>query len=443
MEKTKDSTSFLRPVSQRVSFLPQLASFWESLPTHPGVYFFEDKNKEPLYIGKSINLKSRLRQHYEGFLTNSSKAVHFVPQTKTLFLKILQNDIQAVITESNYIKSHQPKYNSITKDGKTNTYLVFTNQPDTKLLISHGSDLSTFNLDNYEKQVFGPYTSGATALHLQKICRRTFGACLRPFNSAQKSCFNYHLHRCPGACNGQITHSEYQKHLGKIKKFLSGQFNLLLKQLNKDIKKEIKLQNFETASRLKFQIESLDKVLSARHTADFLKLSDANSTVQNKIVTTLNHPLLKETPRRIECYDLAHLQTKNYMGAMSVFLNGEKSPENYRHFIVNTPDFSDPHAMKQILIRRLGHPEWGTPDLIVLDGGLPQLSTVSPIIPEKIPVIALAKKLETIYFYDKNHKAVSLSLPLEDPVLNLFRSLRDEAHRLANSFHKKRRSKLE
>ena len=128
---------------------------------------------------------------------------------------------------------------------------------------------------------------------------------------------------------------------------------------------------------------------------------------------------------------------------MSVFLNGEKSPENYRHFIVNTPDFSDPHAMKQILIRRLGHPEWGTPDLIVLDGGLPQLSTVSPIIPEKIPVIALAKKLETIYFYDKNHKAVSLSLPLEDPVLNLFRSLRDEAHRLANSFHKKRRSKLE
>lgn len=413
------------------------------LPSQPGVYFFENENREPLYIGKSINIRSRLRQHFEGFQNKSTKAQLFIPQTKTLFFKVLENDIQTIIAESNYIKSHQPKYNSQSKDGKTNTYLVFTNQPDTKLLISHGSDLATFNLDNYEKQVFGPYTSGSTALLLQKICRRTFGVCLRPFNSQQKSCFNFHLHRCPGACNGLINSNQYQKHLGKIKKFLSGEFRPLQKQLLKEINNQIKLQNFEVAEIYKQQLESLSSVLLSRHTANLLKLSDANSTVQNKIVTTLEHPFLTETPRRIECYDLAHLQTKNYVGAMSVFIDGEKSPENYRHFNVASPDFSDPHAMKQILTRRFGHLEWGAPDLIVLDGGLPQLSITASVIPKNIPVLALAKKLETIYFYNSDGKVEKLQLPLEDPILNLFRSLRDEAHRLANSFHKKKRSKLE
>lgn len=409
------------------------------LPSSPGVYFFEDVNKEPLYIGKSINLRSRLRQHYEGFQNKSTKAHLFIPQTKTLFLKIFQNDIQAIIAESNYIKSHQPKYNAITKDGKTNTYLVFTNPPDTKLLISHGSDLSTFNLDNYTKQVFGPYASGATALLLQKICRKTFGICLHPFNPQNRPCFNYHLHRCPGACTGRFSVSEYQKHLGKVKKILSGQFNLLTKQLNRDIKNQIKLQNFELAEIYKNQLLSLQNTLESRHTANLLKLSDANLSIQNRIVQVLHHPLLVETPRRLECYDLAHLQTKNYVGAMSVFIDGEKSPENYRYFNITAPDFSDPHAMKQILRRRFNHPEWGIPDLVVLDGGLPQLSIVSPVIPENIPVVALAKKLETIYFYNNDKSVKKLQLPLEDPVLNLFRSLRDEAHRLANSLHRRKR----
>ena len=97
--------------------------------------------------------------------------------------------------------------------------------------------------------------------------------------------------------------------------------------------------------------------------------------------------------------------------------------------------------MKQIIKRRFRHPEWSAPDLIVLDGGIPQLSIATPAIPPHIPVIALAKKKETIYFYDSEFKIVTLNLPIEDPVLNLFRNLRDEAHRFANSFHTKQRRK--
>src|SRR5512133_2878078 len=89
----------------RLPFMAQEASFWDSLPSLPGIYIFEDENKKPLYIGKSISLKTRIKQHYEGCLDGSTKAANFIPQTHFLYLKIVNNDLEAVITESNYIKT--------------------------------------------------------------------------------------------------------------------------------------------------------------------------------------------------------------------------------------------------------------------------------------------------------------------------------------------------
>ncbi|TRZ52894.1 excinuclease ABC subunit C, partial [bacterium] len=109
-----------------------------------------------------------------------------------------------------------------------------------------------------------------------------------------------------------------------------------------------------------------------------------------------------------------------------------------RHFNIKGDDKSDTSAMKQIISRRFRHPEWEKPNLIILDGGVPQLSVVSPTIPQNIPTLALAKKRETIYFYN-GHKITSINLSLEDPVLNLLRNIRDEAHRFATTFHIKKR----
>jgi len=407
----------------------------------PGVYIFEDKNKKPLYIGKSINLKSRIRQHYEGFREGTSKALQFFPQTKTLYLKPVKNDIEAVIIEANYIKQYQPRYNSIVKDDRSNLYLIFTNTPSTKISIVHATDIQDLNLDNLKGQVFGPYASGAVAKTLYKQLRNIFGFCLAPFNSQNRMCFNYHLGHCPGACVGEITSSKYSAHLGRLKKFLSGQFIILDKSLNQEIKTAIKKQAYEQANEIKSQINGLHYILSTKDSSLLLKLSDATDALQYKIVQKLKHPLLKKPPIRIECYDLAHLQGENYVGSLAVFIKGAPSTQDYRHFNIRLPDRSDPFAMRQIIERRFNHKEWGTPDLIVLDGGIPQLSIATPAIPPHIPVIALAKKKETIYFYDSEYKIVTLNLPIEDPVLNLFRNLRDEAHRFANSFHIKQRRK--
>lgn len=429
------------PPPLRLLFTPESGDFWRSLPSVPGIYIFEDKNKKPLYIGKSISLKTRLKQHYEGFTDGSSKALQFIPKTKFLYYKPVRNDIEAIILEANYIKSYQPRYNSIIKDDRSNLYLIFTNHPDTKIKIVHATDISNLDLNDYKNQVYGPYTSGVVSQSLYKQIRNIFGFCLAPFNNRQRACFNYHLGHCPGACTGEITIVKYHRHIGRIKKFLSGQFTLLDKSLHRDIKTAIKKTNYEKAQLIKIQIEGLHHSLSTRNSSLLLKLSDATDALQYQVVKKLGHPKLRKPPIRIECYDLAHLQGVNYVGSMAVFIKGSPNPPDYRHFHVRLPDRSDPFAMRQIVERRFAHREWGKPDLIILDGGVPQLSIVSPIIPEDIPVIALAKKRETVYYYDEKHKTTSVSLLLEDPVLNLFRSIRDEAHRFANSFHRTQRQK--
>ena len=406
----------------------------------PGIYIFEDKNKKPLYIGKSISLKTRLKQHYEGFKEGTSKAVNFFPQTHYIYLKTVKNDLEAVITEANYIKTYQPRYNAITKDGKSNIYIVFTNEPDTKIKIIHATDIKLLGLDDYKKQVFGPYTSSKTANTLLKLSRRIFGFCNAPFNSKGRACFNYHIHQCPGTCQFIITPKQYHRHLGQIKKFLSGQFILLLKSLNRQIAVAIKKQNFEQANIIKNKIVSLEQVINNQNSSLLLKLSDATNQLQHLIVSTLNHPLLTKPPVRIECFDLAHLQGDNYVGSMSVFINGKSEPSLYRHFNINGAERSDPHAMKEVISRRFHHPEWGVPDLLLLDGGIPQLSIVTPVIPKNIPTMALAKRRETLYFYNKNIVTI-LNLNIEDPVLNLFRNIRDEAHRFATTFHIEKRRK--
>ncbi len=172
-----------------------------------------------------------------------------------------------------------------------------------------------------------------------------------------------------------------------------------------------------------------------------LKLSDSSLKSQSAIVNTLSHPKLTQTPQRIECYDLAHLQGTNYVGAMTVMIMGQLANTEYRKFHISSHSTSDPHAMKEILIRRFQHQDWSYPDLIILDGGVPQLNTVLPAIPNNIPVVALAKKKETLVFYDKDNDLKYLQLNLENPVLNQFITLRNEAHRFGNSFHRKQRSK--
>ncbi len=439
MAKKPLSISLSNPIYLPVSSGDRSSLSFSDLPSSPGVYIFADKDGNPLYIGKSINLRSRIKEHYESAKVPENKAAHFISQTKELILQVVESDLAAIILEANLIKTYQPYYNAATKDDKTVSFIVIGNKPQYTFRILHRSDLILSEYDSPETQIYGPYPSATIANIVLKQVRRIFGYCQNP--TGNRACFYFHIASCPGPCNKTISGKEYAKHITNIKIFLSGRFKTLMDNLKKEIKAHSRKQEYETAQVKKEQLEALEIAVMSHKYSHLLVLPAATEKVLEKSVLLLKHPKLTKPPRRIECYDMATLNQENTVGSMVVFTNGQPDKEEYRKFLVKTNKLGDPHTMKHIVERRLRHPDWDRPDLIILDGGVPQLSIVSQIIPRDIAVIALSKKRETIHFYDSSGQLVNLNLPLHNNVLKLFQFARDEAHRFATTYHKLRRKK--
>lgn len=156
---------------------------------------------------------------------------------------------------------------------------------------------------------------------------------------------------------------------------------------------------------------------------------------------------LENFPHRMECYDISHIQGTNTVASMVTFINGLPKKSEYRKFKVKMtegkPD--DFLSMKEVLTRRLSHlgeEKWAKPDLMIIDGGKGQLSSVMEIIEELgisgIDVVSLAKKHEEVFLPKQSEPVI---LPRNSSALFLFQRIRDEAHRFAITYHRKLRSK--
>jgi excinuclease ABC subunit C len=151
----------------------------------------------------------------------------------------------------------------------------------------------------------------------------------------------------------------------------------------------------------------------------------------------------KKSISRIEAYDVSNIQGQNATGSMVAFINGVPDKNSYRRFRIKISGKPDDVAMlKEVLTRRFSHPEWGWPDLILIDGGKAQLNVaVSSIKCKisgiKIPVLAIAKRENELFIERKEGPVLLKNLPRD--IFNLILQLRDEAHRFALSYHKKLR----
>lgn len=168
----------------------------------------------------------------------------------------------------------------------------------------------------------------------------------------------------------------------------------------------------------------------------------------NNIGSYLKEKLkLNNFPYRMECYDISHIQGTNTVASMVTFINGLSKKSEYRKFKVKStegkPD--DFMSMKEVLTRRLsrlGEKGWDKPDLIIIDGGKGQLSSVMQIVEDMgisgIDFVSLAKRQEEVFL---PHTSKSILLPRESSALFLIQRIRDEAHRFAITYHRKLRSK--
>lgn len=211
--------------------------------------------------------------------------------------------------------------------------------------------------------------------------------------------------------------------------------------------KKIKISYGKSAQGKELQMLADKNAKVALDNAKLAKMSKIRDDF-NEIGSYLAEKLeLKNFPYRMECYDISHIQGTNTVASMVTFINGVPKKSEYRKFKVRMtegkPD--DFLSMKEVLTRRLSHlgeEKWAKPDLIIIDGGKGQLSSVMQIIEDigvtGIDVVSLAKKHEEV-FLPKQSKPVIL--PRNSSALFLFQRIRDEAHRFAITYHRKLRSK--
>ncbi len=178
----------------------------------------------------------------------------------------------------------------------------------------------------------------------------------------------------------------------------------------------------------------------AKKIPSFLRDDKKNLVASINLAEKLPLPNL---PQRIECYDISNIQGHFAVGAMVVFKHGQPDKSQYRKFKIKyTPSNNDFAMIAEIIARRFtGHNDWPQPDLIIIDGGKGQLSSATKTLRRlkiNLPIIALAKKNEDIFFPGKKHPH---KFKNNSPELKLLQRIRDEAHRFAINYYRQMHQK--
>lgn len=424
----------------------------KSLPSNPGIYIYRNRQGDIIYVGKAVNLKKRVSQYFQRDDALGIKTSQLVSQIASVETKVVGSEIEALILEASLIKKYRPKYNSQLKDDRSYIYICISNDPIPRVFSSHLANLPP------KAEIYGPFPDGASVKSLLKIIRRIF-----PFRSQEKHppspCLYCHLGLCPGA---KPDLHLYKKSISHIKQILSGRLKFLEKNLRRNMVLASKSQNYELAANLRDQLTSLNYIVSGwsnlSHLYQQIDLpEDSQSSAINELTDVIAIRQLAEKQsrqnqhiNRIECFDISQLGSKYFVGSMAVWQNGRIDNSQYRKFKIlykASPD--DQLMIKEIIYRRLKHPEWGIPDLIVVDGGKPQVTAAEAAstiynLQSKICIIGLAKKLETIVINNKAGPPAEwreINLPAHSNALRLLQRLRDEAHRFANRYRKELISK--
>jgi excinuclease ABC subunit C len=392
------------------------------LPNSPGVYFFLGSQNETLYIGKATSLRSRVKSYFTSDIREKRSPLieQMVLEATSLEFTETESVLEALILETNLIRTHKPKYNTRSKDDKSYNHLIITNEEWPRVLVVRGKDLTERYDAKDIKYHFGPFPSGILLRDALKIIRKIF-----KFYDTKRSLGEERSKVVRGTIDfnrqiGLYPHEGdkygYQRTIRHLQLFFSGNKARVIRELERDMLKAARAEEFERAGALKKQIFSL------RHIEDVALIKHD----REQSFTGNNY--------RIEAYDVAHLAGQSMVGVMTVIENSEPKKSDYRKFTIKTlNDANDPAALREILRRRFGHIEWPFPQLVVVDGNAVQKKAAELVLREcglMIPVVAVTKN-------DK-HKPERL-VGAKELILNRELDIllaNAEAHRFAIAFYR-------
>jgi len=415
------------------------------LPDEPGVYLMKNARGEVIYVGKATSLKRRVASYFLKNIdeTRGERIEQMVKEIRSIDYIVKPTVIEALILEANLIKYYFPPYNVKDKDNKSFLYLAITKEDFPKPLLVRGNELGDDATKKY-KAVFGPYTSPRSLRAALDLIRKAipWSTCDSPVVRGtvyevrpSKACFYYHLHQCPGVCVGAISKQDYAKIMRDLIKFFSGKKDDLLKQYKREMKAASKAQRFEEAAEIR------NKIYFLEHIQDIAILKREDNDVDK--IREGEAPI--NIFGRIEGYDISNISGTSSVSSMVVFEDGAPAKAEYRKFrIKSVVGSNDVACMRETLMRRFRN-SWRKPDLILIDGGLPQVNAALQVVRHfglGIPVVGLAKgpdrKKDELICDHNNLEICKLCERHKDILVRV----RDEAHRFAIAYHRKVRGRL-
>src|SRR3989344_5052275 len=235
---------------------PSLAKKLSNLPKKPGVYLHKDQDGAVLYVGKAVNLRNRVSSYFKKDAgTGSVRIQNMIAKIADLDFVVVDNELESLVLENNLIKQYRPKYNVLLRDDK-NYLFIKINLKDEITTIQYER-----KPDDKNARYFGPYTSGLALKDTLRLVRKIFPYCANT-TVGTKPCFYYHIGKCPGVCFVKISLADYRNfYIKNIIEFLEGRRDLILKNLQRQMKFWATAKKFEKAAKVRDQIFALNRVL--------------------------------------------------------------------------------------------------------------------------------------------------------------------------------------
>jgi excinuclease ABC subunit C len=417
------------------------------------VYFHKNAQGEIIYVGKAAVLRNRVRQYFQKSRTRDPKTDALVLEIADTDWMVVESEIEALFLEGEMIRRYMPRYNILLRDDKSMVYIR----------IDYDSDFPTVSttrrpLDDGARY-FGPYFSALSVRQALKSMRRVFPFASRRIPGQKRATLHYHLGLDPGLEEGRTSLEAYRANLRKLMAVIEGKRKTIEKELERDMKRAAKAQDFEAASKLRNQFFSLQNLNRQIIFSDKEFLDISKDHALNELVDLLG---LERFPKRIEGYDISHMQGSDVVASMVVFTNGVSDKGEYRKFKTRIEHNNDFYNMNETLKRRLSEKNvkaWGLPSLVLIDGGKGQLDAAIKARDEQgyptIPFIGLAKREEQIVIQKASsnvqmqemvlHKLggyttesddfILVNVPHNTNLVKLLQRIRDESHRFAVSYH--------
>ena len=369
--------------------------------------------------------------------------------------QVLDSEIEALLIEAQLIKAHQPYFNSLLKDDKSNIYVLISKEDFPKILRVRKTDLNK-KIYREKLALFGPFASASRLNEVLKIIRPIFKWCNQGNKKHGKACLYHHLELCSGACCQQISKEEYQKDIKQLISFLKGQKKDLLKELTQEMLNFSEVEAYEKALLVKNKISLIKEITSSQYKlkSDII-LPNFSQAENDEALIHLRHILHQEGIadsqqefHRIEGYDVSNTMGQNATVSMVVLTDGKIDNSQYKFFkirSINTPN--DYQMLQEAIKRRQNHPEWGSADLIMIYGGKGQVRAVNKVWNEKAPIVGIVKNPDRLVISIKNQNKKNnletkiIPLQKDHPTLKMLQRLRDEAHRFAKKHHSRLREK--